>query len=233
MTPSAFDTAARRCRTVAAVALMTGLVFSAQGAFAQALSLGEQYALRAYTGQAIGKTLTESLKLKSLGIATNPSSICASLTGAIATEVVGRNRDNGALAVQALAKPDDAASSVAALTKQEGVALVFGGQMSLDENAALVKATLAELARSNYAGPLFLHVRVWAPRLAARAAAEDAAIAAYLSAKQNVYTVTVDPQAAKVLVHQVKVQAGEQQSVKVLQDMPMVEPWLALFRRSI
>lgn len=49
----------------------------------QAQSAGEQPSLHGYTGQALGKTLAETLKLRSLGVATNTSSTCASFASAI------------------------------------------------------------------------------------------------------------------------------------------------------
>lgn len=202
-------------------------------ATAQALSLGEQYALRSYTGQAMGQVLAEGLKLKSLGIATNNSSICSSLSGAIGASYLAHTRGEGTLSTASLAKPEDAAAAVAALGGRDGVALVFGGQLPAEENTALVKATLQELARTNYPGAIFFHLRVWVPQLPAKIAAEDAAVAAYLAKKTNLHTVTINPQTGKVLVHRVQVQAGQQASAQVLQEMPMNDTWLTLFKRSI
>lgn len=119
------------------------------------------------------------------------------------------------------------------LTNRDAVALVFGGQMSADENDALTKAALAEMARTQYPGALFFHLRVWVPRFVQRAAAEDPAIAAYLAKKENLYTVTVDPANGKALVHQAALRDGEQRPARVLAEVPMGEWWLTLFRRSI
>lgn len=224
MTPRSF----LRCVAgAAALALLPAL------GSAQSLSLGEQYALRSYTGQAMGQVLAEGLKLRSLGVVTNNSSICSSLSGAIGASFLAHTRGDGSLATTSLAKPEDAAAAVASLAGRDGVALVFGGQVSAEDNAAFVKATLQELARSNYPGAIFFHLRVWVPQLPAKVAAEDAAVAAYLSRKNNLHTVTINPQTGKALVHRVQVQAGQQASAQVLQELAMNDTWLTLFKRSL
>lgn len=219
---------ATRIKSVVTVAAMLPVL-----AGAQSLSLGEQFALRSYTGQAMGQVLAEGLKLRSLGVLTNGSSICSSLSGAIGASFLAHAKGEGALATVTLAKPDDAAAAVSSLAGRDGVALVFGGQLSAEENAALVKAALQELARVDYPGAVLFHLRVWVPQLPAKVAAEDPAVAAYLAKKTNLHTVTVNPQAGKALVHRVQVQAGQQGSVQVMQEVAMNDTWLTLFKRSL
>lgn len=203
------------------------------GAQAQPLTLGDQFTLRAYTGQAMGSALTGVLQARTLGIATNVSSICASLSAAIGGQIVAQNRGAGALTTAALARPEDARAAVASFAAKDAVALVFGGQTPAEENAALVRSTLAELARANYRGAVFFHVRVWAPQLVARAAAEDPAIASYLANQPRLHTVTINPQTGRVLVQRVQVRDGQQTAVEVLREVAMDDAWLTLFRRSI
>jgi len=195
------------------------------------LTLGEQFTLRSYTGQAMGLALTDVIKAKSVGIATNTSSICASLTGAMGGQIVAKGK--GGLGVASLNSAEDAARAYAAVKDQEAIALIFGGQTPAEENYALVRAMLKELAQNNYQGAVLLHVRVWLPKMAQRAASEDAQIAQYLAAKKNLYTVTVDTQKGRALVHQVSVSADAQQSVRVLHEVAMNDKWLELFKRSI
>jgi hypothetical protein len=219
------------------VAVLSGALFLA-GLSAQAntpLTLGEQFALRSYTGQAMGLALTDVIKAKRVGILTNQSSICSSLTGAMGGQIVAKAQDKGgaALQVAALANAEDVARAYAAVKEQEAVALIFGGQTPAEENYALVKASLKELAANAYPGAIFLHMRVWLPKMAQRAAAEDAQIAQYLAGKKNLYTVTVDAAKGKALVHQVSIDANEQRSAKVLHEVTMNDTWLGLFKRSI
>lgn len=218
------------------MAAFSGALFLAGASGTQAatpLTLGEQYALRSYTGQAMGLALTDVIKAGRIGIATNQSSICASLSGAMGAQVVAKAKGEAALATASLANADDAARAFAALRDQDAVALIFGGQTTAEENYALVKAMLKELATNDYAGAVLLHVRVWLPKMAQRAAAEDAAIARYLANKKNVYTVTVDAAKGRALVHQVSVDGNEQRSLKVLHEVVMNDSWLSLFKRSI
>lgn len=213
---------------VATVALGAALLSGA--AQAQALSLGEQFALRGYTGQAFGTAMVDLMKVDSPLILTNQTSICGSLAGAMAAQLVAKG---GHPTVVATTRPEDAAAAVQAHAGAPALALIYGGQASLDENYAMVKAALQEAAKANYAGPIFFHLRVWGARLPERAAKEDAAVAAYLARKDNLYTATINAQDGKALVHQVAVGAEGQKSARVLHEMGMHPRWLGLFRRSI
>lgn len=198
------------------------------------LSPGEHLTLRSYTGQAIGHALTHTLKAESVGFAVNASTICSSLTGAAAGRVVADHKSKPhSMLVSVVAKPEDAASAVQSLKNYKAVALMFGGQTPAEENAALVKAMLAELAKAEYAGPVFLHLAVWGGRMAEKAAAEDATIANYLAGKDNLYALTVDKDHGKALIHKVSIKDGKQDSVKLVQEVPMNEEWLTLFKRSL
>jgi len=217
-----------------AAAALGSLLMFAPWAGVQAstpLTLGEQFTLRSHTGQAMGLALTDVIKAKSVGIATNASSICASLTGAMGGQIVAKGK--GGLGVASLNSAEDAARAYAAVKDQEAIALIFGGQTPAEENYALVRAMLKELAQNDYQGAVLLHVRVWLPKMAQRAASEDAQIAQYLAGKKNLYTVTVDAQKGRALVHQVSVSADAQRSVRVLHEVAMNDSWLELFKRSI
>lgn len=200
----------------------------------QPLNLGEHFALRTYTGQAVGLALTNQLNIKSLNIVQNTSSICTSLAAAIGGEAVAHNRDNNVYLSIALNDPADAAKQANRMMDKEAVALVFGGQTPPEQNYAMTKATLKELANANYEGAIFYHVAVWAPKMLEKIAAEDAAIKTYLTAKQNMFAVTINPKDGLMLIHQVALGAnGEQKSVAVLHQVEMNDSWLNLFKRSL
>jgi homoserine acetyltransferase len=220
-------------KSASLLALALGMALSTAPAQAQQLQLGEQFALRGYTGKAMGTALADVLRAESLGIVTNASSICASLTGAIAAQYLARTEAADPLRIAALASAADAAAAVTAMADRAAVALIFGGQTPAEENAALTLETLRALAAANYAGAVFLHVRVWAPGFAQKAAAADAAVAAYLAGKENIFAMTVDPNAGEVQLHRVSITPAEQKSVEVLTTVPMNEAWLGLLRRSI
>ncbi len=220
--------------TLRALTLASALLAAtaATGA-AQPLTLGEQFALRGYTGAAMGQVLTAIIKAERVGVLTNPSSICGSLVGAIGAQVVSTSKAADAFAVAALAKPEEAATAVSAIKDRDAIALIFGGQVSAEENYALTKASLRALAEVNYQGALFLHLRVWVPKFAEKAAAEDPVIGKYLASKQNIYTVTVDAPNGKALVHRVSFAEPAQRSVEVLHQVAMNPTWLDLFKRAI
>lgn len=221
----------KRTLLAAALALSTLPVIAAD--MNTPLNLGEHLALRSYTGQAIGSVLANVLKAESVGFAVNSSSICSTLTGAAAGRFVSGNAKNGVMAIAALSKPEDASAGFASLKNKQAIALMFGGQTPPEENSAMVKALLGEMARADYKGPVFLHLAVWTGKMAEKAAAEDPVIAKYLASKDNVYALTVDKEQGKGLVHNVSFKDGKQASVKVIYEAAMNEDWLNLFKRSL
>lgn len=199
----------------------------------QPLSLGEQFTLRTYTGQAVGLALSKQLGIKSLNIVQNTSSICTSLAAGIGAEAVAHNRANNVYLTLAVKDAADVSAQATRFTDKAAVALVFGGQTPPAENYALAKATLSSLAEANYDGAIFYHLAVWAPKLIERIAAEDSAINDYLLQKTNMYAVTINAQEGQMLIHQVALQDnGQQASVKVIHQEAMNDSWLNLFKRS-
>lgn len=208
--------------------------FSVMAADAQKpLNIGEHLALRSYTGQAIGLTLSDVLKAESVGIAVNGSTICTALAGAAAGETTAHLKGKDVMMLGVMNKPEDAASAYANIKDKAVIAVLFGGQTPASENAAMVKALLGELAKANYQGPIFLHLAVWVGKMAEKAASEDAAIAKYLANKDNVYALTVDKNNGKALVHKVSFKGGKQASDKIVHEVAMNETWLDLFKRSL
>ncbi|WP_298599574.1 hypothetical protein [Zoogloea sp.] len=186
----------------------------------QAQSAGEQPSLRGYTGQALGKTLAETLKLRSLGVATNTSSTCASFASAIGSAAFAPGPQRKALSLIALDTRDDTRPVVDSFREKDGVALIFGGQTSAEENYALTKAMLSGLARRHYAGALFIHQTVWLSGQVTRAADEDPILTAYLAAKSNLYTASRDAVHEQVWLHQVQVRDGEQTFARAVGRIP-------------
>ncbi|MGM0516991.1 MAG: hypothetical protein ACQER6_05265 [Pseudomonadota bacterium] len=217
-------------RTLIAAALSVGIAGTGSAA---AVSMGDQYVLRAYTGQALGLALTNELDVHTLGIAQNQSSICATLGGAIAGEAVAHNRDNNVLSSAALAEAADAAEAVQPLLDKEAIVLAFGGEIAPEENQAMVTATLAALAKADYEGRIVLHVAVWAPKMLEQAAAAEPAIADYLAGKENLNALTVDVAEQKALLHEVGLEDGRQLSQGVVHEMPMNDSWAGLFRAAL
>lgn len=66
-----------------------------------------------------------------------------------------------------------------------------------------------------------------------RAAQEDPAIARYLEGKQNLFSVTYDPQANVVRVWRVAVQGGKQVNAQELLKLNPNPTWETLLKRSL
>ena len=202
-------------------------------AAAQALSQGEQLTLCTYTGQALGRSITDSLKLKSLGVVTNTSPPCASLASVIGAGMLTPGPHEHTLSVTALGTDDDVRPIVESFRENDAIALVFGGKASAEDTYALTRSLLSELARRHYTGVLFFNPRVWRPRLLARVADDDPVVAAYLAAKSNMYAASIDVSRGKARLHQVHVRDGEQTLSRTVDTIAMHKAWLALAKRSM
>ncbi len=216
-----------RLKTAFTSAVLT-LGISAQ-AFAQGLTLGEQYTLRSYTGKAMGETMAKALNVQHLHVITNNTTICASLVGAIGAgylDLEGKRR----LDITVLNSPEDAQNL---RPMGQVVALIYGGQASPEVNYNLTRATLRKLADADYKGAIFFHLRIWVPKFIERVAQEDPAIARYLANKDNLYTATADLQNKVIRLWQVSVKDGKQATVKELGTIPMNSTWEDLLRRSL
>ncbi|WP_372591695.1 hypothetical protein [Guyparkeria sp.] len=217
-------------RSLIAAALAVGIAGTGSAA---AVTMGDQYVLRAYTGQALGLALTKELDVHTLGIAQNRSSICATLGGAIAGEAVAHNRDNNVLSSAALADASEAAEAVQSLLDKEAIVLAFGGEIAPEDNQAMVSATLKALADADYEGRIVLHVAVWAPKMLEKAAAEHAEVAEYLAGKDNLNALTIDAAQQKALLHEIALEDGKQTSRGVIHEMEMNDSWTDLFKASV
>jgi len=227
-----------------ALAVVTAVSMSASLAVsAQPLTLGEQFIVRAYAGQLESLAITDVIKAKTLGIAVNNSTICVALAGSLAGGFVSSNKAEGLAAskagekplrrldIVAYADPETASSAVASFKDKDAVALLFGGQVADEANAASVRNTLAELAKVNYSGAIFLHLTVSAKKWVEKAATEDKAIAAYLADKSNVYALAVNVEQGKGMVNQLSFKDGKQNVSRVAFETALNDGFVGLFKR--
>lgn len=195
----------RRSLSIAGFLLMV-----LQLGLAQPLTLGEQYVTRGYGGKALGQAMAHVLKWNSVRIITNNSTICAALTGSIASSYLdsaGQRR----LEAIVFATPEE----VKALNpKEDAVALILGGQTPAEVNYGIAKGVLKALAEGNYQGALFLHLPVWRQKFLERGAQEDPAIARYLEGKRDIFAVEYDAQANVLSVWRVQFREGRQVLVR-------------------
>ena len=223
---------------VAAVSMSASLAVSAQP-----LTLGEQFIVRAYAGQLESLAITDVIKAKTLGIAVNNSTICVALAGSLAGGFVSSNKAEGLAASKAGEKPlrrldigaytgpDTALSAVDSFKDKDAVALLFGGQVADEANAASVRNTLAELAKVNYSGAIFLHLTVSAKKWVEKGATQDKAIAAYLAGKSNVYALAVNVEQGKGMVNQLSFKDGKQNVSRVAFETALNDGFVGLFKR--
>ncbi len=207
------------------------------------LTLGEQFIVRAYAGQLEGLALNNVVKAKTLGIAVNDSTICVALASAMAGEFVSHNKVDGMadktenperrLDVVAFNKPDSAAFAAQQFKNKDAIALVFGGQLSDEANAKEVKMLLADLAKENYKGALFLHLTVFGKKWVEMAATEDKAIGTWLAGKDNIFALAVNPKEKKGMVDQVSYKDGKQTVTGTVFTTDLNNGFLGLFTRRL
>ncbi len=207
------------------------------------LTLGEQFIVRAYAGQLEGLALNNVVKANTLGIAVNDSTICVALASAMAGEFVSHNKADGLadknenperrLDIVAFNKPDSAAFAAQQFKNKDAIALVFGGQLSSEENAKEVKMLLADLAKENYKGALFLHLTVFGMKWVEMAANEDKAIGTWLAGKDNIFALAVDPKEKKGMVNQVSYKDGKQTVTGAVFTTDLNNGFLSLFTRRL
>lgn len=232
----------RHTLLAAALAMTASASFAAEtpAPAAAPLTLGEQFIVRAYAGQMEATALTQIIKAKSVGIAVNNSTICVSLAGSMAGALVSHYKGEAPktgekaerrLDIAALNSPDDATQATAQLMDMDAIALLFGGQVSAEDNAASVKGIMQELAKAEYKGAIFLHLTVAGKKWVEMAAAEDSTVAAYLANKTNVYALGVNPEQKKGMINLISFKDGKQAVAKTEMEAPLSANFLELFKR--
>jgi len=144
------------------------------------LSLAEQYTLRALTGRIVGEVLADAYGIPSLGLVTNKTYICASLTGAIEAAFLADKGGLGRVVSAITEKPEDAAAAAAELVGVNTVMLAYGGEADGETNYALTKTFLEAAADGGLDADVFFHVRIWAPGFVKQAVEESEKVAEYL-----------------------------------------------------
>ncbi len=218
--------------TLFAAALAAAIAVAAPARAETPLSLGEHFLLRAYTGQAIGAGLRDVLALPSVALIANTSSICSTLAGFTASQVLMKLRGEQVL-LAATENAAEAAQAAREATRMAGIAVLYGGQTPAAENQAMVTTLLKELASANYRGPVFFHLAIWAGQMVENAALADEAVAKWLAGHDKLFALGVDVQRAKGMILNVTVRDGRQATIRVAQEVDMDKPWLDLFRRSL
>ncbi len=196
------------------------------------LSLAEQYTLRGLTGRIVGEVLADAYGIPSLGLVTNKTYICASLTGAIEASFLADKGGLGRVVSAITEKPADAAAAVRELDGVNTVMLAYGGEADGETNYELTKAFLEAAADADLDADVFFHVRIWAPGFVAKAVAESEKIADYLKGRA-LGAFGFDLERGVFIFHAVEVtDEGEVVSEPIL-ETPLSLEHADLLRRSL
>ena len=196
------------------------------------LSLAEQYTLRALTGRIVGEVLADAYGIPSLGLATNKTFICASLSGAVEAAFLADKGGLSRVVTAVTEKPADAKEAVRHLNGVNPVMLAYGGEADGETNYELTKAFLKEAAESGLDADIFFHVRIWAPGFVKKVVAEDEQIADYLR-NRALGAFGFDLDRGVFIFHAVEVdENGEVVSEPIL-ETPLSVEHADLLRRSL
>ena len=195
------------------------------------LSLAEQFTLRALTGRVVGQALAQDLPDASLGILTNKTFICASLTGALEAAYLA---EKGGLAQvkTALAEgPEAVAEGIEALRDADVLFLAFGGEAGPEVNRPLTEAALRAIKDTGYLGEVFFHVRIWVPGFVKEALAADAELKEYFE-ELPMSTFTFDLERGLFLFNDVYFD-DEGLKAEPIRVLPITHEHLDLLKRSL
>ncbi|WP_457636891.1 hypothetical protein [Oceanithermus sp.] len=196
------------------------------------LSLAEQYTLRGLTGRIVGEVLADAYGIPSLGIVTNKTYICASLTGAIEAAFLADRGGLGRVTTAISEKPEDAAAAVKALAGSNTVMLAYGGEADGETNYALTKAFLEAAAEADLEADLFFHVRIWAPGFVKKAVEESKKIADYLK-ERTLGAFGFDLERGVFIFHAVEVTDEGQVVSEPILETPLSVEHADLLKRSL
>ena len=195
------------------------------------LTLAEQFTLRALTGRVVGQALAQDLPDASLGILTNKTYICASLTGALEAAYLA---EKGGLAQvkTALAEgPEAVAEGVQALKDADVLFLAFGGEAGPEVNRPLTEAALKAIKDAGYLGEVFFHVRIWVPGFVKEALAADEELKEYFE-ELPMSTFTFDLEKGLFLFNDVYFD-DEGLKAEPIRVLPITHEHLDLLKRSL
>ncbi|MFN4264055.1 MAG: hypothetical protein ACK4IT_10720 [Thioalkalivibrionaceae bacterium] len=218
----------KKLALVTAMAAVIGFTVPAQ---ANDLTFGELQTIRILAGQAVGSALPGALDAQRVGILSNRSVICSSLTGGLGAGMLGANGDLD-IVFESLASPDDAAAAVARVADADAVYLAFGGNMDRTDNVAQLHQVLRTMADAEWAGTIVIHLTTWGQNQVRDIVAEDEVVASYLEGKDNVFTATLDLANSEAALQNVSFNGTEFELAEVGR-VPLRDDLVQLFRRML
>ncbi len=195
------------------------------------LTLAEQFTLRALTGRVVGQALAQDLPDASLGILTNKTFICASLTGALEAAYLAEKGGLAQVKTALAEKPEDVPAAIETLKDVDILFLAFGGEAGPDVNKPLTEAALKAIREKGFEGEVFFHVRIWVPGFVKEALAADGELKAYFE-ELPMGTFTFDLERGLFLFNDVYFDE-EGLKAEPVRVLPITHEHLDLLKRSL
>jgi len=196
------------------------------------LTLAEQFTLRALTGRVVGQALAQDLPEASLGVLTNKTYICASLTGALEAAFLAGKAGLGQVKTTLAEGPEAVAEAVRGLGDVDVLFLAFGGEAGPETNRPLTEAALKAIRESGFAGEVFFHVRIWVPGFVKEALAADEETRAYFE-ELPMGTFTFDLEKGLFIINDVYFDEDGELKAEPVRVLPITHEHLDLLKRSL
>ncbi|PTQ51438.1 MAG: hypothetical protein BLITH_1515 [Brockia lithotrophica] len=197
------------------------------------LTLAEQFTLRALTGRVVGEAIANAIGVRgTLGILTNKTYICASLTGAIEAAYVAHYGGTRRVVTTMAESEEQVKSALEGLAGSSLVFTAFGGEAGADVNLPLTRAFLRALKDSSCKADVFFHVRIWAPGFVKKALEEDPSLAEGLK-NRNVYTFTFDLDKGVFFFNRVVLGADNSLTLEKIAEVPIGVEHKELLQKSL
>jgi hypothetical protein len=180
----------------------------------------------------VGEVLSGAYGVPSLGVVTNKSYICSSLTGAVESAFLAEKGGLARVGTALTEKPEDAEAAVRELEGFDTVMLAFGGEADAETNLALTRAFLRAAAKAGLEADLFFHVRIWVPGFVKRVVEEDPEVAEYLR-DRALGTFTFDLDRGLFVFHAVEVEDDGELLSEAVHETPLSVEHADLLRRSL
>jgi len=194
-----------------------------------ALTLSEQFTLRALTARVIGEAINELLPGK-WGFVTGKNYICSSLVGGLEATLLSKQA--GLTLTKTLVLEEGQEPTEEFLLDLDSVFLAFGGESSAEQNYAWTLATLKQLAKVGFEGDIFFHVRIWVPGFVEKAVLADESIAELLVENPALWTFTFDLDKGLFVVGQPHF-SGDEIHFHPVKEIPITHQHLELLKASL
>ena len=194
-----------------------------------ALTLWEQFTLRALTARVVGEAMHQLIPGK-WGFVTGKNYICSSLVWGLGSTIL--SKDGGLTTIKTLALEPGEAPQPSFFEDIDSVFLAFGGESEAEQNYQWTLKSLQQLAKVGFEWDIFFHVRIWVPGFVEKALIADEAVAELLVENPLLWTFTFDLEKGLFVIAQPHF-TGDEIHLHPVKEIPITHQHLNLLKASL